>query len=553
MLTSRSLILDPPNKAELGADAELLQNDWRNSTIVQKLLMGGLIGVLALLEVGLLAGAAFAVGARKQQRDLALLAASGAESSMVRATVTASGLWLGLAGGAIGAILGSVCAAIVVLVVRSQGLAFFAGLHIMWLPALGLILLGVAAGLMAAMVPARAVAKQATLSALKSGRTANTPSKWSTRIGLGLLILAAACMATSSAVTIALRGNESQYLWAPWLAGLVIAGAVSLVFSFIFMTGRLIELLTKKTGWLPVPLRLAARDSARNRGRTVPAVAAVLAAATLSGALMVGTASTMQDSSDNHQWQANLNQGAVPLETAFYGYADRDGGTPELVTIDPVKTTQLLKDELGPDTTTLVLRGIPRTSQCVLDLQKQQAESNGAEIANPAVCPSWAVAEPVGNRCEIALDWKPKDLGDWRCTGAMANSNFGMNLPMFVVGGETELAALLDREPSAEAKEALAAGGMVLSNKVYLQTDGTAKVISYDPNAQENWAGYDPANPTTQYMRPQLTPLTSHSLPAVVDAPEKPLAYFGVISPAAAASMKLPSAIKRCSSRHRRR
>ena len=545
MLTSRSLILDPPNKAELGADAELLQNDWRNSTIVQKLLMGGLIGVLALLEVGLLAGAAFAVGARKQQRDLALLAASGAESSMVRATVTASGLWLGLAGGAIGAILGSVGAAIVVLVVRSQGLAFFTGLHIMWLPALGLILLGVAAGLMAAMVPAQAVAKQATLSALKSGRTANTPSKWSTRIGLGLLILAAVCMAASSAATIALRGNESQYLWAPWLAGLVIAGAVALVFSFIFMTGRLIELLTKKTGWLPVPLRLAARDSARNRGRTVPAVAAVLAAATLSGALMVGTASTMQDSSDNHQWQANLNQAALQLETVDYNYVDVGGGgmrseSPELVTVDPVAATELLKDTLGPGITTQLVRGMPRTSQCDLDLQQQQTENNGAEIANPAVCPVWAVAEPVENRCELALDWKPKDLGDWRCTGAMANSNFGMNFPIFVVGGEVELAALLDREPSAEAKEALAAGGMVLSNKVYLQADGTAKVISYDPSAQENWGGYDPSNPTTQYMRQQLTPLTSHSLPAVVDAPEKALAYFGVLSPEAAATMKLP-------------
>lgn len=545
VLTSRSLILDPPSKAELGADASILQDDWRTSNMVSMLLMGGLIGVLALLEVGLLAGAAFAVGARKQQRDLALLAASGAESSMVRTTVTASGLWLGLAGGIIGAVLGSMAAAVVVLVIRGQGNVMFSGLHLMWLPALGLILLGVVSGIVAAMVPARAVAKQATLAALKSGRTADAPSKWSTRIGLGLLLLSALVMTASSVATVALRGRDDQYLWGPWLAGLVVVGAVLLVFALILMTGWLIELLTTKTAWLPVPLRLAARDSARNRGRTVPAVAAVLAAATLSGALMVGVASAMQDSSDNHQWQYNMNQGGVPLQFVDYNYVDMGGGamssdSAELKTVDPVAATKVLKEELGITATTELLRGTPRENQCDLDLQNARTANQGEDLPNQAVCPKWTVAEPIANRCKLESDFKPADLDDWRCTGPMSDANYGSSLPAIVVGGEAELTTLLGHAPNAESKQALAAGGMVLTNKVYLQPDKTAKIISYDPNAEANWGGFNPDDPATQYMRQQLTPLIEHHLPAVVEAPEKDLQFFGVISPDTAEAIKIP-------------
>lgn len=543
MVTSRSLILDPPSKAELGADAQFLTNDWRSSGMAQMLLMGGLIGVLALLEVGLLAGAAFAVGARKQQRDLALLAASGAESSMVRTTVTASGLWLGLAGGIIGAVLGSTAAVVVVLVVRSQGSVIFRGLHLMWLPAIGLILLGVAAGLVAAMVPARAVAQQATLSALKSGRTADTPSKWGTRIGIGLIVVAALCMVASSAATIALRGNENQWRWAPWLTGLAIAGAVALVFAFIFMTGRLIELLTKRTGWLPVPLRLAARDSARNRGRTVPAVAAVLAAATLSGALMVGTASIMQNNSDNYIWGANLNQGGIELEFMDYNYVDVGGGTmssdsAQIKTIDAAQVAKQLGDELGAGITTQVLLGTPRATQCELDLHNEMV-ANGKENASPPVCPEWGLSEPVGNRCKIGTDNLPEVIGDWRCTGSMARDTSAMNLPKLIVGGVSELTALLGRAPSAEAKQVLADGGMVLSNKIFLQPDNTVEVVSYDPHDYEGH-NFDPVTGTATYMRYVPKPLTSHSLSAVVDAPEKALAYYGIVSPEAAAAVQLP-------------
>jgi putative ABC transport system permease protein len=539
MLTSRSLLLDPPSKTQLGDDAQYMQDDWRQTMVASYFVMGSLIAVLALLEVGLLAGAAFAVGARKQQRDLALLAASGAEGSMVRNTVTAGGLWLGLVGGIVGAVLGSIVAVIGVLVVQSLGLAIFPGLHLMWLPALGLVVLGVAAGIVAAMVPARAVAKQATLAALKSGRTADAPSKWTARIGLGLLLLAALAMASAGAATVATRGTDAQYTWAQWLGGLVVAGAVLLVVGLICLTGRIIGALTAKTSWLSVPLRLAARDSARNRGRTVPAVAAVLAAATLSGALMVGAASTMQQESDEHQWQFNLDQTGIRLEHQDFTETPTGPGTaslsdPKIVTVDKMEANAKVKESLGQGTATQLLRGTPGTSSC-------WQISAMVDVAGPSEpCRDWALAAPEANRCELAGDGKPKVIGDWRCTGSMSGQGYSSGIPAIVAGGEAELTALLGRSPSAQALKTLDDGGMVITNKIFLEPDGTTKLISYDPAAETSSIQYDPDNPRAGFMRPVPVPLATQEVPAVVEVPEKQLNFYGVVSEKTAAALKLP-------------
>ncbi len=60
--------------------------------------MIALVVVMALLEVVLLAGPAFAVIARRMQRSLALMAATGATPPQARRVVLASGVVLGVAG-----------------------------------------------------------------------------------------------------------------------------------------------------------------------------------------------------------------------------------------------------------------------------------------------------------------------------------------------------------------------------------------------------------------------------------------------------------------------
>lgn len=543
-VTSRSLLLDPPPLAERPSQPNDGASDSRQQNVLSLALMGALIGVLALLEVGLLAGAAFAVGARRQQRDLALLAASGAETGMLRSVVTASGVWLGLAGGAMGAVLGTAAASIAVLVVRAGGHVLFSGLHIQWLGIAVLVAVGLGAGWLAALVPARAVSKQATLSALKSGRTADEPSKWTVRIGFGLAVLAAAVMAAGGVLAVAKRGDPLMYQWQPVYIGLIIAGAVLLVFALICLTGRIVDLLTARTAWLPVPLRLAARDSARNHGRTVPAVAAVLAAATLSGALMVGTASAMQQANDTYGWQYNLNQVGIPLQYEDYGPMEPGAGAvpaagqkPTVAKVDPVKITGVLKTSMGADVVTNVLRGGIPSNSC----PSGTVAENGDYIQ--AICTGWVLAEPAANRCELAKDGRPKDMADWRCTGAMNTTNFGSFIPPIVVGGEAELAALLGREPSSAARQALKSGGIVITNKIYADDAGSATVISVDFNAVANQSygmyGGD-ATKGPSYLRPAFVPLSTKALPAVVDTPEKPLHFYGVVSPETAKAIGMP-------------
>ena len=106
VLTSPELMRNPPSAEETGASAsEFADMPEDNGTML--IASGALAAALVLLEVVLLAGAAFAVGTRKQQRDLALLAVSGAESPTLKAVVTSGGLWLGTLGGLAGALVGT--------------------------------------------------------------------------------------------------------------------------------------------------------------------------------------------------------------------------------------------------------------------------------------------------------------------------------------------------------------------------------------------------------------------------------------------------------------
>jgi putative ABC transport system permease protein len=67
-----------------------------------------LVGGLAILEIVLLAGPAFAVGARRRRRDLGLVAAAGGTPAQLRRIVLADGVVLGAVAAAAGLALGTV-------------------------------------------------------------------------------------------------------------------------------------------------------------------------------------------------------------------------------------------------------------------------------------------------------------------------------------------------------------------------------------------------------------------------------------------------------------
>lgn len=249
---------------------------------------------MALLEVILLAGPAFAVGAKRSSRQLALLAATGAERRDVRRTVLGGGLVLGLTGAVVGVAGGIALAAAAVPAVERFDGTIAGPFEVRPLEVGGIALLGVLTAVLAAWLPARAASRQDVVAALTGRRGTVRTSRRVPALGL---------LAAVAGALIALEGARSRDVLVI-LAGSALAelGLVAATPALVGMTGRLGPLL-------PVAPRLALRDAARNRGRTAPAVSAILAA--VAGSVAVGTFVASQDARDREAYTPSAAHGSA--------------------------------------------------------------------------------------------------------------------------------------------------------------------------------------------------------------------------------------------------
>jgi putative ABC transport system permease protein len=516
---SRSVVLDPPPVDQQVVPGAPPRSP--GSAVVAAYATYGLVGALAMLEVGLLAGAAFSVGAKRQVRELALLAASGAETPTVRAVVTAGGLWLGTIAVAAGATVGLGSAAAVVHYVRSTGSARLAGLHPDLLLMGIAMVMGLGACILAALAPAHQVARQAVVGALKSGRAPAGNGK-RTSIAGALLLVAAAGLLAAGWLLGQTDDPDQRAEQLPLVTTLLIAGAVLAVVALVLMAGRIVLLLTPRAQRLPLPLRMAARDSARNRGRTVPAVAAVLAAATLAGAGLVLSASQQAGLRESHTWTGLENQTVLPL--LMGGPRLADGTVPPPVVTDPARLASAVSAALGTVEWTQVLTAAGGLHGCA-DGTPKGTSPVPAVTAN---CLAYSLARPEGNECPVTAGGRVQDPKDWRCRGAMAQDmGFRQSL---LVGGADEIRAALGREAGPEALAVLEAGGMLVTNPVFVRDE---KVVLEGRDVRSQW--YTPSSdPST---RPK--PHTSVALPAQVFEPAVAVPYYGIVSPETAERLDL--------------
>jgi putative ABC transport system permease protein len=219
-----------------------------------------------LLGTGLIAGAAFAVGARRQLRTLGLLGAAGGEPRHVRATVLVGGVALGCVGGLAGVALGIVGGFAI-----HPHLDRFAGrivgpVRIPVLPLVGAIALGTLAGALAALGPARSAGRLTTVQAL-SGRLP-TPRRPGRIAGAGVVAVGGGAAIT--AVATPAHSNIGLLLG----LGVMTAGFLVAIPLLVTWTGRL-------AGSLPTLPRLSTRDIARHGRRTGTALAAAVIALAL--------------------------------------------------------------------------------------------------------------------------------------------------------------------------------------------------------------------------------------------------------------------------------
>ncbi|MBD5830588.1 ABC transporter permease [Janibacter melonis] len=297
-VTSAAVLVDPPSTSELPEQiaAQQASQDGRVSDIV---VIGG---VLLVLVVTLLVGPAFAVGAARQRRTLALAASNGATTSQLRRSVLAQAVVLGGLSSVIGAGAG-VAGAWGLAQWVSAGRGYPLGpFEVPVLAVLGIAALAVLSSVIAALMPAQRLSRLDVVGVMKGQHAPPPPSRWMLVLGLVLVLLGG---------TGVIGGALAQ------LSSLVIAAAAfALVLGALMVVPTILHLLARIGGRLPLPLRMATRDLARHRSRSAPTVAAILAGTAVLTMTLVATAS------DDEQSRREYLASALPGELVAYASPD---------------------------------------------------------------------------------------------------------------------------------------------------------------------------------------------------------------------------------------
>ena len=245
---------------------------------------GALAVLVGMVEVVLLVGAAFAVAARRQVRDLGLLAANGGSAPDLRRVLLAQGAVLGVASSFVGVLVGvAAFRGLVPLWERLFGQEMWRQELDWW--ALGVVfLLGALTSVVAALLPGWNVSRLTPVAAL-SGRFPIRHGESRAHRGAfvlggtGLVLLLAGGWATAR--TFGPGGREESL--APAAAGL---GLVLLVAGTVWATPYVVRRVAAAGRALSLSGRYAFRDAARHRFRSTAAVMALMV--TVTGAVLAG-------------------------------------------------------------------------------------------------------------------------------------------------------------------------------------------------------------------------------------------------------------------------
>jgi len=442
VVASREVYLNPP-------PADQVPNMYSDEILPQELAIGVLVAGLALLEIVLLAGPAFAVSARRRQRQLALVAANGGTPAHVRRIVLADGVVLGLMGAIVG-IAGGVGAAFVARPFIEELLAHSrAGGYRVFPTALAAIgSLAVVTGVLAALVPAFITARQNVVLSL-AGRRGVTRSRkrW---IALGLAMLGAG----ATVVVLGTFAGSAQVM----LAGLIMGEL-----GMVLCTPALVGLIARLGRILPLAPRIALRDAARNRAAAAPAISAVMAA--VAGSVAIGL---YIDS--NRAQQLATQQQSIPT-----GYATiYIGGNPDPNA--PAQPSAAVIENVVRST--LPVAEVRRVSQvacagafdperfCMLEIQLPPEE----------VCP-YVEAMRTGNLA-LTTEQQRAARADPRCD---ERAMWGGQSGMAAVDDGSALPVLTgaSAEDVAGATAVLRAGGVVVRDARYVR-DGKATFAVVD-------------------------------------------------------------------------
>lgn len=432
LVTSRAVLAHPPAPQDVpyyqGAP------DLGPRTVA----MGTAVVVLVLLEAVLLIGPAFAVAARRSQRQLATLAAVGADRATLRASVLLVGVLTGVVAGLVGAFGGVLLAAVILEIVHATGHPFaLPDLQVPWLLPLGFAAFGAAAATLAAWLPARRASRIDVLAALGGRRSEAAPGRRFPILGT--------CLAGIGVLAAVLGSAQGSTV-------VLVGGVIALEVGMVMAAGGLVALTARLAPHLRTGGRLAVRDAARHRSRTAPAVAAVLAAT--AGAMTGAVYLTSTQAHETASYAPVAAPGTVILGFPIAPAAD-----------DPLidDTVQALRQTLPVDDVQLVtLAGLTQPVDQMVEIT--------AVVPTENQCPLGTTSQAPTRAEQRAAAEDPRCTGGrWQQVAWVANVT---GLSTLVDDGTTVTALGLDGSPEAAA--ALAAGRVVVNSDLRLWPDGTA-------------------------------------------------------------------------------
>lgn len=294
LVVSRQVVLDPPPDSEVPMAKSMSGSSYGGSEELSAALIT--VVAMAVLEIVLLAGPAFAVGARRSRRQLGLVGTCGGDRRHVRAVVISGGLVLGGVGAVVGVVVGFLLTVVFRPMIEGWAGHRFGSLAVHPSELLTIAVIGLVTGLLAAIAPAIVASRQSVLESLSGRRGSRRSSRVLPLLGAVVLL---------AGITLAVYGGTSGD------STLVAGGSVVAELGLLCCIPVIVGLLGRLGRRLPLSPRMALRDAARNRGRTAPAVAAVMAAVAGSVAIATYMSSTMAES--DYEYTPSLASGTVAI------------------------------------------------------------------------------------------------------------------------------------------------------------------------------------------------------------------------------------------------
>lgn len=304
LVVSRQVVLDPPPDSEIPMAQSA--NHYYSNDSAEASAAAVTVVAMALLEIVLLAGPAFAVGARRSRRQLGLVGTCGGDRRHVRAVVLSGGLVLGAVGAVTGVAAGLLLTMAFRPLIEEWAGQRFGSLLLKPTELLVIAALGLVTGLLAALAPAIVAARQSVLESLTGRRGVRRGSRVLPTVGACVLALG---------VAVAVFGGTSGN------STLVAGGSVVAEVGLLACIPVIVGLLGRLGRRLPLSPRMALRDAARNRGRTAPAVAAVMAA--VAGSVAIATYMSSSLAESDQDYTPMLARGTMVLSSTDAKAAER--------------------------------------------------------------------------------------------------------------------------------------------------------------------------------------------------------------------------------------